>query len=69
MAKAQTFADKAAKLAKKGGGETVIDPETNQETRLINVRMINSFKTEKGTWKFLDRNMKVYESSLKQYKQ
>jgi hypothetical protein len=64
MAKAQTFADKAAKLGRKSG-ETVIDPETNQETRLLNVRMIDSYKTEKGTWKFLDRNMKVYESSLK----
>ena len=67
MAKVQSFADKAAKLAKKHE-VTVIDPDTNQETRIINVRLVEAVKTEKGSVKFLDRNMKVYESSYKPYK-
>jgi hypothetical protein len=66
MAKQQTFADKAAKLGKKG--EAIIDPETGKETKLLNVKFIESVKTEKGTWKFLERMHKVYESSLKPYK-
>jgi hypothetical protein len=67
MAKVQSFADKAAKLAKKME-HTVICPDTNKETRLINVRMVESVKTEKGTIKFLDKNQKVYESTYKPYK-
>jgi hypothetical protein len=43
-------------------------PDTNQETRLINVRLVEAVKSEKGSVKFLDRNMKVYESTYKQYK-
>lgn len=67
MSKAQTFADKAAKLAKKMD-HVVICPDTNKETRVINVRMVESLKTEKGTYKFLDRNLKVYESTYKPFK-
>jgi hypothetical protein len=67
MAKIQTFADKAAKLAKKHES-MILDPETGKETRLIHVRLIESVKTEKGSYKFLDRIMKVYESSYKPYK-
>ncbi|HWQ81793.1 MAG TPA: hypothetical protein VN514_05950 [Ignavibacteria bacterium] len=67
MAKVQSFADKAAKLAKKHEN-TVICPDTNKETRLINVRLIESVKTEKGSVKFLDKNVKVYESTFKPYK-
>ncbi len=67
MAKVQTFADKAAKLAKKHEN-TVICPDTNKETRIINVRLIESVKTEKGSVKFLDKNVKVYESTFKPYK-
>jgi hypothetical protein len=66
MAKVQSFADKAAKLAKKHD-QTVICPDTNKETRLINVRLVESVKTEKGTIKFLDKNQKVYESTYKPY--
>ena len=66
MAKQQTFADKAGKLGKKAA--LVIDPETGKETKLLNVKFIESVKTEKGTWKFLERMHKVYESSLKPYK-
>ncbi len=67
MAKQQTFAEKANKLGKKT--ETlVMCPDTNKETKLINVRLVDAIKTEKGTYKFLDRNMKVYESTYKPYK-
>lgn len=67
MAKVQSFADKAAKLARKQE-MTVMCPDTNQETRLINVRLVEAVKSEKGSVKFLDRNMRVYESTYKQYK-
>ncbi len=68
MAKQQTFADKASKLGKKSE-LLVMCPDTNKETKIINVRMIDTIKSEKGTFKFLDRNMKVYESTFKPYKQ
>lgn len=67
MAKQQTFADKASKLGKKSD-LVVMCPDTNKETKIINVRQVDAIKTEKGTYKFLDRNMKVYESTFKPYK-
>jgi hypothetical protein len=67
MAKQQTFADKANKLGKKNT-IMVIDPDSGKETKLLNVKLVESVKTEKGTWKFLVRMQKVYESSLKPYK-
>lgn len=67
MAKQQTFADKANKLGKKTE-LLVMCPDTNKETKIINVRMVDAVKTDKGTYKFLDRNMKVYESTFKPYK-
>lgn len=67
MAKQQSFADKAAKLGKKAD-TVVICPDTNKETRIISVRMVDAVKTDRGTYKFLDRNMKVYESTFKPYK-
>ncbi|MBZ0204221.1 MAG: hypothetical protein K8I03_14490 [Ignavibacteria bacterium] len=66
MAKQQTFADKASKLSKKSGS-IIIDPESGKETKLLNVKLVESTKTTKGTWKFLVRMQKVYESSLKPY--
>lgn len=67
MAKQQTFADKANKLGKKAE-LVVMCPDTNKETRIISVRLVDTIKTDKGTYKFLDRNMKVYESTYKPYK-
>ena len=67
MAKQQTFADKANKLGKKNDLMAMC-PDTNKETKIINVRMVDAIKTDKGTYKFLDRNMKVYESTYKPYK-
>lgn len=67
MAKAQTFAEKAAKLARKHD-VTVICPDTNKETRILNVRMVKAIKSNKGTYKFSSRNMRIYESTFKEYK-
>ena len=67
MAKVQSFADKAAKLARRQE-MTVMCPDTNKETRLLHVRLVEAVKTEKGTYKFLDRNVKAYESTYKPYK-
>ena len=67
MTKTLTFAEKAAKLKKKEG-LTVICPDTNKETKVINVKMVEAVKTDKGTYKFLERNMRVYESTFKPYK-
>ena len=66
MAKVQSFADKANKLKQRQ--ELVMCPDTNKETRLLNVKTIDSVKTDKGTVKFLTKNMRVYESTLKEYK-
>jgi len=68
MAKAQSFADKAAKLARKSE-QTVICPDTKKETRLINVKYVEAIKTENGHYKFAERNTKVYESTYKIYKE
>lgn len=67
MAKQQSFIDKAAKGAKKQD-LIVMCPDTNKETKIVTVRLIDSVKTEKGTYKFLDRNMRVYESTYKPYR-
>lgn len=66
MAKVQSFADKAAKLAKKNEG-MVMCPDTKKETRIIHVRLVEAIKTEKGSYKFLKRNTRVYESTYKPY--
>ncbi|MBK8982408.1 MAG: hypothetical protein IPM38_08865 [Ignavibacteria bacterium] len=67
MAKQQSFADKANKLGKKN--ELIVKcPDTGADTKIINVRIVDTIKSDKGTFKFLDRNMKVYESTYKQYK-
>jgi hypothetical protein len=67
MAKAQSFAEKAAKLARKHD-VTAICPDTNKETRILNVRMVKAIKSNKGTYKFSSRNMRIYESTFKEYK-
>jgi hypothetical protein len=67
MAKPTSFAEKAAKLARKTE-LLVMCPDTNKETRILNVKLVDSYKTDKGTYKFLAKNVKVYESTLKPYK-
>lgn len=66
MAKVQSFAEKAAKLARKHD-QMVICPDTNKETRVLSVKLIESVKSPKGTIKFNERNLKVYESTYKPY--
>ncbi|CAN5489463.1 hypothetical protein BH10BAC5_BH10BAC5_26610 [soil metagenome] len=66
MAKQQSFADKLGKSKK--SDLMAIDPDTNKETKIINVRIVDSIVSPKGTVKFLDRNQRVYESSYKPYK-
>jgi hypothetical protein len=66
MAKVQSFAEKAAKLARKHEA-MVICPDTKKETRIINVRLVESIKSPKGSYKFLERNTRVYESTYKPY--
>jgi len=65
MAKAQSFADKLNKTKKV---ELAIDPDTGKEVRILSVKIIESVKTAKGTWKYLEKRAKVYENSLKPYK-
>ena len=67
MAKVQSFADKAAKLAAKKD-KLVICPETGKETKILNVRLVEAFKSDKGNYKFSDKNIRVYESTNKPYK-
>ncbi|HEY3252274.1 MAG TPA: hypothetical protein VGK25_14285 [Ignavibacteria bacterium] len=64
MAKAQSFADKLNKTKKV---EMAIDPDTGKEVRILSIKIVESVKTEKGTWKFLEKMSKVYENSLKPY--
>ena len=64
MAKQQSFADKLNKSKKV---ELAIDPDTGKEVRILSVKIIESVKTDKGTWKFLEKMSKVYEGSLKPY--
>lgn len=64
MAKQQSFADKLNKSKKV---EMAIDPDTGKEVRILSVKIIESVKTEKGTWKFLEKMSKVYEGSMKPY--
>jgi hypothetical protein len=64
MAKQQSFADKLNKSKKV---EMAIDPDTGKEVRVLSVKIIESVKTEKGTWKYLEKMGKVYEGSLKPF--
>jgi C4-type Zn-finger protein len=57
MAKATTFAEKAAKMAKKEMEITC--PVCGKPTKLVYAKQITSVKSEKGTWKFLEKNVKL----------
>lgn len=62
MAKVQTFADKAAKLAKKDA--EVICPACKKSSKMIYAKMISSVKTEKNTWKYLEKNVHLCNNCL-----
>ncbi|RPI17086.1 MAG: hypothetical protein EHM58_10655 [Ignavibacteriae bacterium] len=62
MAKVQSFADKAAKLAKKDA--EVMCPSCNKSAKRIYAKMITSVKTEKETWKYLEKNVRLCNNCL-----
>lgn len=62
MAKAQTFAEKAAKLAKKDAEITC--PVCKKSAKMIYAKMISSVKTDKETWKYLERNVRLCNNCL-----
>ncbi|MGA2667901.1 MAG: hypothetical protein ABSF32_03180 [Ignavibacteria bacterium] len=62
MAKSLTFAEKAAKLAKKDA--EIICPVCKKSAKMINAKMVNSVKTEKETWKYLERNVRLCSNCL-----
>ena len=62
MAKQQTFADKAAKLGKKEA--EIVCPTCNKSTKAVYAKVINSVKTAKDTWKYLERNQKLCGNCL-----
>jgi len=57
MAKATTFAEKAAKIAKKE--REITCPVCGKGTRIMYAKLITSVKTEKNTWKFLEKNARL----------
>jgi hypothetical protein len=62
MAKQQTFADKAAKLAKKEA--EMICPKCNKASKAVYAKVISSVKTAKDTWKYLEKNQKLCSNCL-----
>jgi len=65
MSKAQTFAEKAAKMAKKEA--EVVCPACKKSAKMVYAKMINSVKTEKDTWKFLERNVRLCSNCLAEF--
>ena len=65
MSKAQTFAEKAAKMAKKEA--EVVCPACKKNAKMVYAKLINSVKTEKETWKFLERNVRLCSNCLTEF--
>jgi hypothetical protein len=63
MAKAITFAEKAAKMAAKKDAE-ITCPVCNKPSKIINARIVNSVKTAKDTYKYLEKNAKLCSNCL-----
>ncbi|MCI0717167.1 MAG: hypothetical protein L0Y77_12805 [Chlorobi bacterium] len=63
MSKQQTFADKAAKLAKKNAADFMC-PKCNKPGKLLHAKVVNSVKTQKNTFKFLERNANLCSNCL-----
>lgn len=63
MAKATTFAEKAAKRAAKHDIE-ITCPECKKASKLIYAKVIHSVKTEKNTFKYLEKNAKLCSNCL-----
>ncbi len=62
MSRAQTFAEKAAKMAKREA--EVACPVCNKNAKMVYAKMVNSVKTDKNTWKFLERNVRLCSNCL-----
>jgi len=62
MAKAQTFADKVAKMQKREA--EVVCPKCNKSAKLLYAKLITSVKSAKGTWKFIERRAHVCNNCL-----
>ena len=62
MAKSQTFAEKVAKLAKKDAEITC--PVCKKSAKLLYAKMVNSVKSERETWRFLERNVRLCSNCL-----
>ena len=63
MAKATTFAEKAAKRLAKHDVE-ITCPTCNKTSKVIYAKVINSVKTAKDTFKFLEKNAKLCSNCL-----
>ncbi len=63
MAKATTFAEKAAKKAAKHDKE-ITCPHCNKQSKVIYAKVVSSVKTMKDTYKFLEKNSKLCSNCL-----
>ncbi len=63
MSRAITFAEKAAKRAAKHDIE-ITCPVCKKQSKLIYAKVVNSVKTEKNTFKYLEKNAKLCGSCL-----
>jgi hypothetical protein len=57
MAKTITFAEKAAKMARKD--QEIKCPVCGKNTKIVYAKLVHSVKTDKGTWKFQEKNSKL----------
>lgn len=64
MAKTLTFAEKAAKLLKKGN--EINCPKCKKNAKLLYAKFVNSVKTTKNSWKFLERNVRLCNNCLEE---
>jgi hypothetical protein len=63
MSRAITFAEKAAKMAAKKDVE-ITCPVCKKPARIINAKLVNSVKTAKNTYKYLEKNAKLCSNCL-----
>jgi hypothetical protein len=63
MSRAITFAEKAAKMAAKKDIE-ITCPVCGKPAKVINARVVNSVKTAKDTFKYLEKNAKLCSNCL-----
>ena len=63
MARATTFAEKAAKMAAKHDNE-ITCPLCNKPAKIIYAKVVSSVKTAKETYKYLEKNAKLCSNCL-----